>query len=82
MMDIQSNAESFQSISEDVQESQIPSFKFQDSKRRANCCSLFTFYYANTLVESVRGNKGKMASCMIEDMNTDPKRDEKVISHF
>ena len=27
-------------------------------------------------------NKGKMADCMVEDMNTDPQRDEKMLFHF
>jgi hypothetical protein len=81
-IDLQSNSISFQSIAEDVKESKIPSLKFENSKRKANCFSLFTYWYANTLVESVKLNKGKMASCMIEDMNTDPRRDEKVTTHF
>ena len=30
------------------------------SKRRANCCSKFTYWYADSLVDSVNLNKGKL----------------------
>jgi len=55
---------------------------FMDSKRRANCCSIFTFWYSNSLVANVNLNKGKLIDKMIEDMNSDPRRDEKLLAKF
>ena len=53
-----------------------------DSKRRANCCSLWTYWYANNIVDCVNENKGIMDEKMIEDMNTDSLRDEKMLHKF
>ena len=53
-----------------------------DSKRRANCCSRLTFWYANPLIDSVSANNGQMHKKMIEDMNTDPERSERLLKHF
>ena len=53
-----------------------------NSKRRANCCSIFTYWYANNLIDSVSMNGGKMHESMIEDMNTDPTRDRKLLLYF
>ena len=55
---------------------------FQDSKSKANCCSILTFWFANTLVDSISVNKGKMDEKMIEEMNRDPKRDEILLEYF
>lgn len=72
----------FESVAEEVGEKKVPPISFMDSKRRANCCSIFTFWYSNTLVASVYLNKGKLINKMIEDMNSDPLRDEKMLATF
>ena len=41
---------------------------------------MFTYWYSNTLVESVYLNKGKLDNKMIETMNTDPQRDIKQLN--
>lgn len=74
--------ESFVSIAEDPVPSSRQDFPFQETKRKASCCSLFTFWYANTLVDSIELNNGKMDNLFIENMNTDPKRDEKLLANF
>ena len=53
-----------------------------DSKRRANCCSILTYWYSNTLVDSVYLNKGRLVNKMIESMNSDPDRDHKLLKKF
>ena len=40
------------------------------------------YWYANTLVESVNLNQGRMDPKMIESMNSEPTHDEKVLAHF
>ena len=60
----------------------IKGYTFQQNKRKANCCSIFTYWYANSLVSSVTMNNGKMDEKMIEDMNTDPKRDKRLVLNF
>lgn len=60
----------------------MPSNTFMDSKRRAGCCSKFTYWYANNLVDSVNMNKGKLHPKMLETMNTDPQRDVKLLKEF
>ena len=74
--------ESFVSIAEDAEPTVTQDFPFQETKRKASCCSLFTFWYANTLVDSIELNSGKMDQLFIENMNTDPKRDEKLLANF
>lgn len=70
------------SIAETVEEKKITPKIYQDSLRQANWLSIFTYWFSNTLIESVRLNKGKMVDEMVEDMNKDPKRDEMLLSHF
>ena len=54
-----SSVESFKSIiSEEVGQKEIKKHAFMDSKRRANCCSKWTYWYANKIVDSVNSNKG------------------------
>lgn len=78
-----SSVDSFKSIiSEEVGEKEIKKHVFMDSKRRANCCSKWTYWYANKIVDSVNSNKGVMTQNMIEDMNTDALRDEKQLHKF
>lgn len=72
----------FESVPEEVAEKVVPKMSFMDSKRRANCCSIFTYWYSNNLVTSVYLNKGKLINKMIEDMNSDPLRDEKMLAKF
>ena len=74
---VETNRGSFESVIEQVEPECIKGDYFEKSKRKAGCCSLFTYQYANTLVESVNQNKGRMDPKMIEAMNSDPKRDEK-----
>lgn len=52
------------------------------SKSRANCCSKFTYWYSNTLIDSVALNGGKLEECMIEDMNDNPDRDRQLLLKF
>ena len=52
------------------------------SKRRASCCSIFTYWFANNLVDSVQMNGGRLHESMIEDMNTDPEHDRKQLLRF
>ena len=73
---------SFESIAESVQEKQCKPLPFNDSKRRAGCCSILTYWFANSLIESVNLNKGKLDLRMIETMNSNPKRDEKLLKKF
>ena len=75
-------SESFMSVAEENADVKIQGFPFQTTKRRASCCSLFTYWYANTLVDSVELNNGKMHPLFIEDMNTNPLRDEKLLLRF
>lgn len=75
-------AESFVSIAEEQESLKTPEFPFQTSKRRASCCSLFTYWYANSLVDSVELNKGKMNPLFIESMNVDPTRDQIMLNRF
>ena len=70
------NDDSFESVAEEVGEKKIPKHDFMDSKRRAGCCSIFTFWFSNNLIDSVNANKGVMHPKMIEDMNTDTFTDE------
>ena len=74
--------ESFVSIAEEHESAVRQDFPFQETKRKASCCSLFTFWYANTLVDSIELNNGKMDQLFIENMNADPKRDEKLLANF
>ena len=80
--DIIIRQESFESIAEEPEYAQKKSFPFQETKRKANCCSLFTYWYVNTLVDSVELNNGKMDALFIENMNSDPKRDERLLHKF
>ena len=73
---------SFESVPEELTERVIKGHVFLTNKRKASCCSVFTYWYANSLVESVNLNKGKMHEKMIEDMNTDPNRDRKQLLRF
>ena len=66
----------FQSIPESVHSLHVEATKFETNKRRASCCSRLTFCYANSLVESVQLNKGKISHVMVEEMSSDSKRDE------
>ena len=74
--------DSFESIAEPVPEAQIKEKIFLNSKSRASCCSILTFWFANTLIDSISHNKGKMDDRMIEDMNSDPKRDQSLLRYF
>ena len=60
----------------------IPGPKYQDSKQRANCCSKFTYWYANTLISSVNLNGGKMDKVMVENMSDDPHKADKLLKYF
>ena len=79
---VEDEPQSFQSIPEELQERVIKGHVFMESKRRANCCSKFTYWYSNNLVDAVRMNNGKMHERMIEDMNSDPNRDQKLLLRF
>lgn len=72
----------FESVAEAVQEERLPPRQYENNKRKANCCSILTYWYANNLVENVNNNDGKLAPIMIEEMNSDPKRDEKLLTYF
>ena len=52
------------------------------SKRRASCCSIFTYWYANNLIDAVSMNGGKMHESMIEEINSDSTRDRRQLFHF
>ena len=71
-----------ESYAESVKQMVTPTPLYMDSKRRANCCSRLTFWYANPLIESVRANNGQMHKKMIEDMHSDPDRSEKLLKFF
>ena len=73
---------SFESVPEDLCEKKIRGHSFMNSKRRAGCCSIFTFWYSNNLIDSVQMNGGRLHESMIEDMNTDPDRDRKQLLRF
>ena len=82
MIKEQEQVESFVSIAEEPEPAVRQDFPFQETKRKASCCSRFTLWYANTLVDSIELNNGKMDQLFIENMNTDPKRDEKLLANF
>ena len=71
-----------ESYCESVKQMETPKPLYMESKRRANCCSRLTFWYANPLIESVRANNGQMHKKMIEDMHSDPDRSEKLLKFF
>ena len=73
---------SFESIAEEPEALSNYGFPFQETKRKAGCCSIFTYWYANSLVDSVELNNGKMDKVFIETMNNDPKRDENLLAAF
>ena len=43
---------------------------------------MWTYWWGNSLVDNVNNNGGKLDPIMIEEMNADPKRDEKLLTYF
>lgn len=70
------------SIAESVDEQPTVQHDFMDSRRRANCCSVLTFWYANPLIQAVRSNNGSLHDKMVEDMKINPKRDQQLLKYF
>ena len=67
------------SVAETVDEVLIAKYDFMDSRARASCCSRMTFWYANSLIQAVDGNNGRLHKKMIEDMSTGPSRDAELL---
>ena len=74
--------ESFDAVPEELTEKVIKGHRYMTSKRHASCCSKFTYWYANNLVDAVSMNNGKMHESMIEAINSDSARDRRQLLHF